>query len=273
MNKRIEQEIQKIYKEVFKKVFNECIKKKTIQKSDFEKLAVKLGNSDKYKQFAKEFAIKLSKQGLNKQKGIWKKYFEAAKASNHIAMTMTFTKFQEKILRKTIVHNFEMIKSIPQAVKKLYQYDYSTTLINAVVKGKLGRNAFRKQLEAHGHKNAKVIARTETAKLQSFITENSATQLGSVAYRWVSSHDRRTRPSHKAMNNVVVFFRQNEEKPKLDNMYGNAGEFPNCRCDLRIIFDERDLKNNFYQVYDYRVHKIIEMSKKELLDALEKGEL
>jgi hypothetical protein len=76
------------------------------------------------------------------------------------------------------------------------------------------------------------------------------------------------------MNGVVVFWRTNElEKPRLDNMYGNAGEFPNCRCDPQIIFDENDLDKNNYKVYNYNSHTIINMTKKELINALEKGEL
>ena len=63
------------------------------------------------------------------------------------------------------------------------------------------------------------------------------------------------------------------EKPLLDNMRGNAGEFPNCRCSPEPIFDENDLTKSNYKVYDYRNHKIINMSKKELIQALQKGSL
>ena len=54
----------------------------------------------------------------------------------------------------------------------------------------------------------------------------------------------------------------------LDNMRGNAGEFPNCRCDPQAIFDEDDLDKNQYKVYDYKTDKVITMSKNELIKAM-----
>ena len=122
-----------------------------------------------------------------------------------------------------------------------------------------------------GNTHSKVIARTESAKLQTVILENRALDLGSIAYIWLASNDKRTRPSHKAMNGVIVFW--NFNKPLLDNMRGHAGEFPNCRCSPQPIFDEEDLQKPFYKVYDYRNNNIISMNKKDLIEALKRGQL
>ena len=89
-----------------------------------------------------------------------------------------------------IQHNFNMIKSIPQEMNKILEYKLVGTLIDEVANGKLSRNSFRKELAGHGVKKAKLIARTETAKLQSAITEMRATNIGSICYEWVASMDR-----------------------------------------------------------------------------------
>lgn len=276
MSKAIENQINKIYKEVFKKVFtNE--RTNNLLNNDrvgIEFAIIKLKNSNKYNEFCKKFAQALAKKGLNNQKGIWRKYFEAAKASHHIALPKTFKEFENKILMKATSQNFEMIKTIPDKVMEIMNHKYTTTLIEEVAKGKLPRGSFKKELQKHGNKNAGVIARTETAKLQSTILENRALNLGSIAYEWISSNDRRTRPSHREMNGVIVFWRQsNLEQPLLDNMYGNAGCFPNCRCSPNPLFDEEDLKNSNYRVYNYNTHQIVRMSKNELLEALKEGQL
>lgn len=274
INKRIEQEINKIYNEVFKKIFTpqRIVRLSNGNKRQIERAVMQLKNSDDYKKFAKEFAKKLAQQGLNRQRGIWRKYFKAAKEKHYVGLPVNFKDFEYKVMQNAIKENFKMIKSIPEEVLKLTEHKYIDTMIEQVAKGSIGRNTFKQQLTMHGVKNAKVIARTETAKLQTVITENRAKELGSIAYTWRSSNDKRTRPSHKAMNDVIVFWRTVlEEKPLLDKMYGNAGEFPNCRCDPHPIFDEDDLTKSNYRVYDYRTHSIISMSKQQLVQALKQG--
>lgn len=274
-SKDIERQINKLYESVFKKIFNKtrtisAIKGKT---HDIERAILRLKQSEDYEKFAKEFAKKLAKKGLSKQRGVWRKFFQAAKANHVGVLPDTYKDFELKVLNEVVKNNFKMIKSIPDKVLEVYKHKYTKTLIEEVARGNLSRGAFMKELKSHGHKNAKLIARTETAKLQTVILQNRATELGSVAYIWRASNDKRTRPSHRNMNDVVVFWREFEERPLLDNMRGNAGEFPNCRCTPQPIFDEKDLTKSNYRVYDYRTNNIVTMLKSELIEALKRGEL
>ena len=75
------------------------------------------------------------------------------------------------------------------------------------------------------------------------------------------------------MNDVIVFWRPDNQKPLLDKMRGNAGEFPNCRCTTEPLFDENDFEDNFYKVYDYRIDKVVSISKKKLIESIRKGAL
>lgn len=276
MNKSIEMQIRLIYNLVFAKLYS---KKNVSELSKGSRVSVirtaqMLEGSKKYEEFAKKFAIELAKKGLRGQKGVWRKFFNAAQKLHYIALPKTWTAFEAQILNQAIQHNFTMIKSIPQYVLNIMSHKYTSALIEEVAKGNLNRGSFYHQLQSHGHKNAKLIARTETAKLQTAILENRATGLGSVAYIWLASNDKRTRQSHKDMNGVVVFWRQNQlQKPHLDNMYGNAGEFPNCRCAPQPIFDELDLTKSSYKVYNYNNEQIITMTKSELLKAIKEGQL
>lgn len=275
MNKRTERMIEKLYKEVFKKVFNN---KRITQASKGQSQNVissilQLQNSEQYNKFAERFAKKLAIAGLSQQKGIWRKYYNAAKAKHIGILPDTYTRYQQLLLEEAVKHNFKMIKSVPQHILSVYEQEDVQTVINQIAKGKVGRKTFEVTLKSHGYKNAKLIARTESAKLQTTIDEHRATSLGSVCYKWMSSKDKRTRQSHKEMNDVIVFWRPDNEKPLRDKMRGNAGEFPNCRCTPIPILDEDDLTDSSYKVYNYKNDKIITLSKKELIESIKKGGL
>lgn len=273
MTKAVERKINKIYWTLFKKCFTNTTLASLSRgdRKQAKKKVLQLQSSKQFNDFAVKFSKELAKQGLLGTKGIWRKYFDAAKASGYISLKTTYSQFEYNNMTAAIKHNFTMIKSIPSKFLEVLEHKYTSTLIEQVAKGSIGRRSFRTQLEKHGHKNAALIARTETAKLQTAILEERSTQLGSVAYIWLASNDRRTRESHKAMNGVVVFWKH--AKPELDGMIGHAGEFPNCRCSPQPIVDINDLTKLTYRVYDYRAHRVINMSKQNLIEALKMGHL
>ena len=276
LSKEIEKKIEKIYNKVFNEVFSSHRAAALVKGERVRILSTVeiLESSDAYDKFAKKFAKELAKLGIKHQRGIWRKYYKASKKLHNVSLPSTYEKWELELMSQAVRHNFTMIKSITKEMIKIMEHRYTSKLIEEVAKGKMPRGSFMKELAKHGHKNAKLIARTETSKLQSSIIENRAKDIGSVAYIWLASNDKRTRPSHKAMNGVVVFWRDNElEKPHLDNMYGNAGEFPNCRCAPEPIFDRNDLTKSTYKVYDYHSGKVITMNKNQLIYHIEEGYL
>ena len=129
-------------------------------------------------------------------------------------------------------YNVSLIKNIPQDIIAKLQKAYGEgvsfrgTEVEQYVKERLG-------------KRAKLIIRTESAKLNSALTEVRSLKLGLRAYIWSTSEDRRVRASHKMMDGVLVFWGTRLE---LDKMVGNAGEFPNCRCVPLSVFELDDIK-------------------------------
>lgn len=278
MQKNVEKQIEKIYKQVWKKVFTKSrIKNLVKYKSEqTEKLRVDINyltNSKMYTEFCKKFAKQLAIKSLNKQKGLWKKYYEAAKKNKLGVLQSSYSEYEKEQFKAAIERNFIMIKSIPQDVFETFKQKGVEVMISQTVSGSVGRKTFESFLSKKGAKHAKLIARTETAKLQTAIMEKRATDLGSVCYEWSSTKDKRTRQSHKDMNGVIVLWRQNlEERPYLDKMFGNAGEFPNCRCSPEPLFDERDLTDSTYKIYDYRTKTIKRISKTELIKIMKAGD-
>lgn len=275
MNNQIEKQIKDIYSVVFKKVYSKARVNKLSQGDylDIVEAVTILESSDDYNKFATKFAKELAKKGINNKRGLWRKYYQAAKKLHYIALPKTYTEYEANVMSEAVKQNFTMIKTIPRELLKVLEHKYTSTLIEEVAKGKLNRGSFQRQLEQHGWTNAKLIARTETAKLQTVILQTRATELGSVAYIWRASNDRRTRPSHREMNDVVVFWRPPMQKPLRDNMRGNAGEFPNCRCSPQPILDVDNLTKSTYKVYDYNTDNIISMNKNTLIEHIKKGSL
>lgn len=273
MTKSVEQKINQIFWALFKKCFDD----KTIDalsrgnKRAIRRRILRLKSSKEFDDFAKKFSKELAKQGIRGTKTIWKKYYEIAKKSKFIALDVSYGEYEYNVMKNAIKHNFKMIKSIPNEFLEILNHKYTSVLIEQVAKGSLGRNSFKALLEKHGHRNAKLIARTETAKLQTAILRERSTQLGSVAYIWLASNDKRTRKSHRAMNKVVVFW--NHEKPRLDKMIGHAGEFPNCRCSPQPILDADDLTQHTYKVYNYNTHEVVSMTKNKLIESIKNNKI
>lgn len=129
---------------------------------------------------------------------------------------------QEKKIYKPymekFLHNMGLIKNLPKSVEQ--------DLKKAYEKGEgLRGTEIEKLLEEKLGRRARLIIRTESSKINSALTETRAKSFGIKAYIWSTSGDVRVRPSHKMMDNVLVFW---DDPPTLDKMTGHAGEFPNC---------------------------------------------
>lgn len=76
---------------------------------------------------------------------------------------------------------------------------------------------------------ADLIARTETARASSGLTQIRANAVGSEGYIWRTSRDSLVRDSHAALEGKYIKW---DSPPKTDNGISpyHAGQGPNCRC-------------------------------------------
>jgi SPP1 gp7 family putative phage head morphogenesis protein len=92
---------------------------------------------------------------------------------------------------------------------------------------------------------AKMIARTETSRYSTALTEMRATSIGADWYVWRAVGDFRTRKGHKHMNRVLVNWSDPPSPEKLtgEKAYGeyHAGETFNCRCYPEVVLDLDDV--------------------------------
>lgn len=122
-----------------------------------------------------------------------------------------------------------------------------------------------KYTNQHARASAKLIARTETSKTMSALTEARSKNLGLNWYVWRTEQDGdRVRPSHRIMEGVLVNFSDPPSPERLAGLpsVGNyhAGNIWNCRCYEEPLLEIDDVH------WPHKVHlngRIVTMTKAE----------
>lgn len=78
-----------------------------------------------------------------------------------------------------------------------------------------------------GKAKAQLIARTESSRAASSLTQVRAESIGSKGYIWRTIKDTDVRKSHRDLDGEYI---QWDSPPTTDNLTGHAGCVPNCRC-------------------------------------------
>jgi len=130
----------------------------------------------------------------------------------------------------------KLIKSLPEEAADRVMHVVAV----AAVEGKRA-DAVMKDIMETGkvtESRARLIARTEVARVASGLTMMRAKHVGSTHYVWRTSGDADVRESHKKMAGKVVAW---DEPPEVDpGKRYHAGMFPNCRCYPEPILTDED---------------------------------
>jgi SPP1 gp7 family putative phage head morphogenesis protein len=85
---------------------------------------------------------------------------------------------------------------------------------------------------------ARLIARTEVARVASGLTLARSAHVGVTHYTWCTSGDMDVRESHQKMNGKVIPI---DQPPEVEpGKHYHPGQFPNCRCWPSPIFSDED---------------------------------
>lgn len=170
-------------------------------------------------QIALEQALRIN--GYNKAQFF--KTVESAIAVNPF-MNEPYLQEQMKAFQK---NNTNLITKFTQEQKDRLNNE----LYQSLSSGK-GAKAIAKDIqdiEGIGKRRAILIARDQTNKFNGQLTQLRQTELGVEEYRWVTAHDERVRPSHKARDGKVYKWSDSGIKP---------GEEIRCRCIAQPVITE-----------------------------------
>lgn len=130
-----------------------------------------------------------------------------------------------KIMGLLRAEQVELIRSLPTEAAERVHRLAQQNLVTGARASELERMLMRSGDVTKSR--ATLIARTETSRVSSNLTQARAMYVGSVAYLWRTARDKDVRPSHRAMEGQPVNW---DNPPTLDNLRGHAGCLPNCRC-------------------------------------------
>lgn len=192
-----------------------------------------------------------------------KKKWDKLSAKMSQELKKELSKAPEKVwMQKYMDDNVGLIKSIPiDAAKRVHKLikenQYvglrSTDLIDEIMRiGSISEN------------KAKMIARTETSRYSTALTQMRSESIGADWYVWKAVGDFRTRKGHKRMDGVVVSWNDPPSPEKLvgEKAYGeyHAGETFNCRCYPEVLILPSDIS---WPAKVYRKGRIETMKKDE----------
>lgn len=145
------------------------------------------------------------------------------------------------VVREQIQRNAEIIKSLPADIAK----QVNEHILRESMKGTRASDIALQIKELFPHtSNAKanLIARTETSKTATALTQARSEGMGVKWYVWRTSKDKRVRDSHKLMDLVLVNWNDPPSPEELDeekHTFGHyhAGNIFNCRCYPEPVID------------------------------------
>lgn len=160
---------------------------------------------------------------VNRQETVaWREH--AAEMSKEIRREILNTPVGER-MRELMEDQIDLITSLPREAAER---------VHKLVSQNLEQSSRGEHLQAEIFRTGEVtksratlIARTETSRCASVLTQARAEYVGSEGYIWRTVHDSDVRPSHKKMEGKFVRW---DSPPTLDGLRGHAGALPNCRC-------------------------------------------
>lgn len=141
--------------------------------------------------------------------------------------------YYKDMLGKWVSDNVELIKTVPnQSLDKMKELVYQNYM-----KGATTTDIVREIQHQYGmdKRHAKLIARDQTAKLSSKITQSQQRDAGVSNYEWSGTLDRRERASHRALEGKIFSW---DNPPETDRgRRCHPGEDYRCRCCALPVFD------------------------------------
>lgn len=197
--------------------------------------------SPQWEAVARQSALAMVKAVAVSNARTWR---EAARQSQRAALIHRILKqeFENNgSFQKILFANARLIKSLPADIAR-HAAQHAASKAIAGVRAESIIDDLRTYAPHLAESRVRLIARTETAKAQSAITQVRATQAGLKYYLWRTSEDQRVRSSHKHMHGVACSFSSPPSPEKLAGVpstlgYYGPGECPNCRCYAEPIID------------------------------------
>lgn len=179
--------------------------------------------SEQLTPWAQAIVRRMHTQVASRDKQQWRKY--AAQLGSEYKKEMTETPVGE-LFDRLMAEQVSLIKSMPlEAAQRVHDLTKAN-----ITEGKRGTTLIEEIMRQGdvSRSKAKLIARTETARTASKMTEARARAVGSTEYIWRTSKDANVRHSHRKLEGKTFRW---DSPPECDpGHYAHPGQIWNCRC-------------------------------------------
>ncbi|MCL6442059.1 MAG: minor capsid protein [Alicyclobacillus sp.] len=151
-----------------------------------------------------------------------------------------------------IQQNAQYIKSVPADVARQFTEHIMSKHLAGLRPSDIARE-LQAMYKDVSEVKANLIARTETAKTATALTQARSEMMGIEWYEWRTSEDQRVRSSHRHMDHVLIAWNDPPSPEELNGEdfvgYYHAGCIWNCRCYAQpfISLDEINWPHKVYR--------------------------
>jgi SPP1 gp7 family putative phage head morphogenesis protein len=242
---RIEVEYEGQIKKLFKPLFD--LAKTFKSHDDIVKALNSMMQSPTFKRKADEIAKTMATMVYKDGAKDWR---DAARKSSKSKLIYEEVKKEmqgpiKQTLQDLIDRNAMIIRTLPQDISQKVVEHIQSKSTQGMRPEDIAKQ-IKKFFPQTTRANAKLIARTETSKASTALTQARSENIGIHWYVWMTSKDSRVRNAHAHMNDVICNYQDPPQPEVLDNLPSegayNAGEIYNCRCYAAPLVDIDDVK-------------------------------
>lgn len=263
--RRIELLYQRSLRKMMKSLENKL--KSLTKLEDILRTLKNFTKTKEFQQHAEAVARKMVTSTFSDEGKTWRAAANANSKSRQIyeAMQNEMTKTNLGFLvKEQVERNARLITGIPQKVSQ----EITDYVSRRTLEGRRSEDISEELQSIYPHllKNkVDLIARTETSKTQSAITQGRSQSIGLNWYVWRTSEDVRVRKSHDHMEDVLINWNDAPSPEALIHKKSTLGKYhagccPNCRCYSEVVVRLDFIKFPHKVFYN---NQIVTMTKKQ----------
>jgi len=232
-HRRIESEFRTAINRIFLRLF-QLSPTDTARQID-QKLAVLSSNSEFLEEIGARIALRMATQIRASNARSWREAARRASRGREIYNALERemrTNVGERV-SSIVSENARLISAIPDRIRESVNTEIAEMHRQGLRHEAIAEH-LRRRVPELTRSRAALIARTETGKASTAITQARSEDLGIEWYQWATSEDQRVRPSHRIMDKVLVRWSDPPSPEVLDRLPSVGryapGEIWNCRC-------------------------------------------
>jgi len=267
-NKQIELKYRRSLQRINKKIMDAVRGLKTVK--EIKSALHKVYKSIMFRNIANKIANRFVTNANTIDARTWREAARAGSKSKQIykALQETLNTNIGHTVDQQILKNANLIKTLPLELSKEITKFVGTKTYEGIRPEEIAETLQGKIFQ-YTRARAGTIARTESSKAMTALTEARSKDIGVSWYVWLSAKDQRVRKAHKHMQGVLVNWNDPPSPEALVNERDvgkySAGNIYNCRCFPRPLISFENVKWPCKVYHNGSITKMSELQFKKIM--------